>query len=136
MKKPNQSGFTLMELTVAIVVMSILAAVAIPRLMRAQNRARIGAAHADLDQFRHALGLFIVDHPDYPTSDYNSVGALRAVLIDENGDAYMTLSDGVNFASFSYEYDDSVVPTSYEITVTALDNGNTTLIARPDGVFR
>ena len=133
-KMRNDKGFTLIELLVVIVIIGILAAVAVPRFMGAQDRARIGAARSDLDQFRQALGMFEIDNADYPTTDYASVAALKAVLVDPSGDAYMTLPDGDNFASFSYEYENSVTPTSYSITVTCLDTGGTTLTGSPEGV--
>ena len=133
-KLRNEKGFTLIELLVVIVIIGILAAVAVPRFMGAQDRARVGAARADLDQFRQALGMFEIDNADYPTTGYASVAALVAVLVDPSGDAYMTLPAGDNFASFAYAYDNSVTPTSYTITVTALDNGATTLIGTPEGV--
>ena len=110
------------------------AAIFVPRFMGSQDRARIGAAFADLDQFRQAIGLYEVDNRDYPTSNYDNVAALTAALVDPKGKAYMTLPNGSNFASFLYEYDNSISPTTYRMTVTALDRGNTTLVCTPQGV--
>ena len=127
----GEKGFALVELLVAIVVIGILATVAIPRFIGAQDRAKVGAASADLDQVRQALGMYHTDYSDYPTSDYNSIPALEAILIDPHGGSYMTLPDGNNFASFSYEYDNSETPAIYVITVVARDNKNTTIIGTP-----
>ena len=130
----HENGLTLVEILVVCVILGILGAIFVPRFMGGQDRARIGTAFADLDQFRRAIGLYEVDNQDYPTSNYDNVAALAAVLIDPHGRAYMTLPNGSNFASFLYEYDNSTSPTSYRMTVTALDNNNTTLICTPQGV--
>ncbi len=130
----NEHAFTLFEILVVCVIIGILAAIAVPRFMGAQDRARVGAARADVDQFRQALGQFEVDQQDFPSSNYGSVADLTAALVDDQGRGYMTLPAGDNFAFFSYEYDGSVSPSSYEITVTAYDQAGTTLIATPHGI--
>jgi len=130
----NNHGITIIELLVVCIILGILAAIFVPRFMGGKDRARIGAAFADLDQFRQAIGQYEVDNQDYPTSNYDNVAALTAVLIDPHGKAYMNLPNGSNFASFLYEYDNSITPTTYKMTVTAFDNHNTTLICTPQGV--
>ena len=116
-KKMNNKGFTLIELLVVIVIIGILAAVAVPRFMGAQDRARVGAARADVDLFRQALGMFEIDNADYP-----------------QGNPYMSLPTGENFDAFTYTYDGASTPTSYTIEVTCKDNAGTILEATPEGV--
>jgi type II secretion system protein G len=127
-------GFTLIELLVVIVIIGILAAVAIPRFMGAQDRARIGAARADLDQFRQALGMYEIDHSDYPGA--MTLANAPTTLVDLNSNPYMSLPTGQNFAvgSFTYTYNGATTPTSYSMQVTCLDNAGTVLTATPDGV--
>ena len=132
--RKNQKGFTLIELLVVIVIIGILAAVAVPRFIGAQDRARVGAARADVDQFRQALAMYEIDNADYPAT--MTLATAPTVLVDPNGNPYMTLPTGNNFVagSFTYAYDGTSTPTSYTLTVTALDNAGTTLTATPDGV--
>ena len=133
-RKMGQKGFTLIELLVVIVIIGILAAVAVPRFMGAQDRARVGAARADLDQYRQALGMFEIDYADYPAA--LALATAQATLVDPQGNAYMSLPSGANFSTFTYTYDGASTPTSYAIDVVCLDNAGTTLTATPDGVVQ
>jgi general secretion pathway protein G len=128
----SRKGFTLIELLVVIVIIGILAAVAVPRFMGAQDRARIGAARADLDQFRQALGMYEIDHADYPAA--MDLTDANTVLVDPQANPYMSLPTGQNFAAFTYTYNGGSTPTTYTIEVTCLDNASSVLTATPDGV--
>lgn len=133
----NEKGITLIGLLVFVVIIGIVAAVAIPQFMSAPDRAKIDAARTDVDSLRQALGMFKLDHGDYPPSSYTTVAGLAAVLVDKNGDDYMPLPKGDNFLSFSYEHDSATVRTTvynfYRLTVTTLDNKGSTLIGYPEG---
>jgi len=129
----NSKGFTLIELMVVIVVIGILAGIAIPRFMGAQDRSRIAAAESDINSMRQALGLYEIDHSGYlPTSSGNTYANFVTNIVDPNGDAYMVLPDTTNFTGFSYAGTD----TTYQVQITAKDNGTTTLTGTPAGVTR
>ena len=131
----DEKAFTLFEILIVIIIIGILAAIMVPRFLGAQDRARVGVARACVDQFRQALGAYEIDYQDFPTTDYNNVAAFVEALVDPDGKAYMILPDGSSFASFRYEYDNSVSPSSYQITVTALDLAGTTVIGSPQEVY-
>ncbi len=131
-KSKKDRGFTLVELMIVIVIIGILAAIAIPRFIGAQDRARISAAKAQLNSVRQALALYEMDHSAYPAST-NDWDALIANLTDYVAlPKWDELKDKVfEDGSFSFT---NVNDTSYTITVNATDNDHTTLTATPYGV--
>jgi len=73
----DEAGFTLVELLIALAIIGILLAVAVPSLLGFENRARVAAAEASL---RAALPAVEAYHHDYATYDETSMtlAALRA----------------------------------------------------------
>lgn len=65
----DQRGFTLIELMVVVVILSILAAVVIPRVMDRPEQARISATKNNIRAIMSALDLYKLDNYDYPTTD-------------------------------------------------------------------
>ena len=125
----NKKGFTLIELIVVIVIIGILAAIAVPRFMGAQDRAKIGACEADVNSYRQALGLYEIDHATFAIVAAD-LAALKPLLIDPDGNAYMTLPDGANWSASTFTGD----ATTYTITATAKDNASTVVTGTPEGV--
>ena len=64
-----QRGFTLIELMVVVVILSILAAVVIPKVMDRPEQARISAAKTNIRAITSALDLYKLDNYHYPTTD-------------------------------------------------------------------
>ncbi len=79
----NQKGFTLIELLIVIVIIGILAAVAIPRFQGVSDKAKIGAAKAELATIKNLLGMYQAENDTsaYPaTGDITSMATLQTIL--------------------------------------------------------
>ncbi|MFH1246101.1 MAG: type II secretion system major pseudopilin GspG [Candidatus Omnitrophota bacterium] len=64
-----RAGFTLIELILVVVILSILVSMVAPRLVGRSQEARIAAAHADVSSnLSTALDLYELDNGKYPES--------------------------------------------------------------------
>ncbi len=65
----RQNGFTLVELTIVVVILGILAAIVIPRFAGASSEARDAVVASNLTRLRNSLELYRVQHHDsYPSA--------------------------------------------------------------------
>jgi general secretion pathway protein G len=64
----NSPGFTLFELLAVMLIMSILAAIAVPSYKRSQIKAQEAVLAEDLYQMRRAIDAFYADQGRYPDS--------------------------------------------------------------------
>ncbi len=64
-----ERGFTLIEVMVVVVILSILAAIIVPRIMDRPDKARIVKAQADIQALESALNLYRLDNHNYPSTD-------------------------------------------------------------------
>ena len=69
-------GFTLIEILVVIVIISILGALIVPKIMGRPDEARIIAAKQDIASISQALKLYRLDNMRYPTTEQG----LRALV--------------------------------------------------------
>lgn len=65
----NQHGFTLIEIMVVVVILSILAAIVVPKIMDRPDQARIVKAQHDIRVLENALKLYKLDNHFYPSTD-------------------------------------------------------------------
>ncbi len=74
----NTKGFTLIELMLVVIIISVLAAMVMPRFVGRSEQARVAAAKADVNaNIALALDMFEMDINRYPTTD-EGLGALRS----------------------------------------------------------
>ncbi|OGT39466.1 MAG: type II secretion system protein GspG [Gammaproteobacteria bacterium RIFCSPHIGHO2_12_FULL_38_14] len=64
----KQSGFTLIEVMVVVVILAILAAVIVPNILKRPEQARITAVKQDILSIQNALSLYKLDNGFYPTT--------------------------------------------------------------------
>lgn len=64
----NESGFTLMELMIVVVIISVLAALVVPNMMRSVDDANVAAAKAQIQSFKTAIMNYKLKFKKYPSS--------------------------------------------------------------------
>lgn len=84
-KKKGQEGFTLIELLVVVVIIGILASVAVPNFMGAQDKAKNSGVQSNVHSVQMALEQYAVDYSgQYPkvaaAAEAFSVGDMSTVI--------------------------------------------------------
>ena len=64
----SQTGFTLIEIMVVIIIIGILASIVVPRMFGNVEKARLNAAFAQIEMLGTALDTFRLDVGRYPTT--------------------------------------------------------------------
>ncbi len=90
----RQNGFTLIELLIVTVIISILAAIAIPKFSNTREKAYDRAVMSDIRRAQVAAEAYYVDNMNYPASDV---------------DADFTPSSGVTFTRWQLETQNGVL---------------------------
>lgn len=120
--RPRDAGFSLLELMVVVVILSILALVVVPRVIDRPDQARAARAQADIAAISSAVQLYRLDNFRYPNTEQGLAalvtrpladpvpanwaenGYMDRVPVDPWGQPYQYLSPGVHgdFDIFSY----------------------------------
>ena len=94
------TGFTLVELLVAIAILAVIAAIAWPSYSQYRERALVAQAVTDIAGMNVALRHYITDNHEPPAS-LAAVGATGK--LDPWGNPYVYVSPGVNSRDFDLE---------------------------------
>ena len=68
-RRRPETGFTLIEVMVVIVILGVLAALIVPRVLGRPDEARIVAAKQDIASIMQALKLYKLDNRRYPSTE-------------------------------------------------------------------
>lgn len=108
----KQSGFTLIELMVVVVILALLATFVVPQIMDRPEQARVVKAQQDIRSIESALKMYKLDNFAYPSTDqglealakkpegnpkprnYNPKGYLESLPQDPWGNDYLYLNPG------------------------------------------
>ena len=115
--KPQQTGFTLIELMVVIVILGLLATVIVPRILNRPEQARRTKAQIDIRNIESALALFKTDTGRFPTTPeglealvsdpgvrgYNPDAYLDRMPVDPWGNRYLYLCPGIQGKDYDLE---------------------------------
>ncbi len=121
MNRKRQTGFTLLELMVVIVIIGLLASVVVPNLMGNKEKADQKKALADVVALENALDMYKLDNNVYPTTDqglealvtkpsnpeprnYRDGGYIKRLPNDPWGNPYLYLSPGDHGALDIFTY--------------------------------
>lgn len=114
-----QTGFSLIEILVVVVILGILGAVIVPNLLSRPDQARYTAAQSDLRSLANALDIYRLDNFQYPSTDqglealvnkpagfpepknYNPDGYVKKMPTDPWGSEYIYEQGSGDFLLFS-----------------------------------
>ena len=119
----QQSGFTLIEIMVVVVIIGILASVVVPRIMDNPDKARTAKAKNDIRALESAMDLYRLDNFTYPSTDegldalitspssspanWKQGGYIKKLNNDPWGNDYLYDNDGGNIVIYTYGADGS-----------------------------
>ncbi|EGN74719.1 general secretion pathway protein G [Idiomarina sp. A28L] len=114
MKIKQQSGFTMLEMMVVIVILGIMATLVVPQIFGQREQADMQKAISDITALENAMEMYRVQNGIYPTTEqglealvsapqtdprprnYQSDGYIRRLPADPWGNEYRLLSPGQN----------------------------------------
>lgn len=69
--KSDESGLTLIEITIVIVILGLLASFIAPRVLNAPDKAKVAKAKMEISALENALEMYAIEVGDYPTVEQN-----------------------------------------------------------------
>jgi general secretion pathway protein G len=73
----TQSGFTLIEIMIVVVIIGILVGLLAPKIMDRPDQARVVAAKSDIQALLQALKLYRLDNATYPSAEQGLMALVK-----------------------------------------------------------
>lgn len=114
MRNKGNSGFTLIEVIVVIIILGIMATLVLPNILSHPDKARVTAAKSDIRAISNALEIYKLDNYSYPTTsqglealvtkpasqpepkNWNPGGYLKKTPVDPWGNPYKYILPGTH----------------------------------------
>ena len=104
--KRKEEGFSLVELTVVLAIISILIALIVPKMTQQADRTKEKRAKAEVTLMKSVIDSYFVEHGTYPKDvNSNDADSIQALLI-KNGIDWGSLEDPWG-NGYKYDTDDS-----------------------------
>jgi len=68
MNSSKNKGFTLIEILIVVVILSILAITVVPQFLDQPSKARVARAQSDIQNLKKALSMYKLDNFNYPST--------------------------------------------------------------------
>lgn len=76
----SRSGFTLIEIMIVLVILSIIASLVVPNIMSRPDDARVTVAKSDVRAISNALELYKFDNYQYPSTEQGLMALVKKPL--------------------------------------------------------
>lgn len=119
-----QAGFTILELLVALGIMGLIAAIAVPQVFSYLGRARTETARLQLNALSNALELYALDLGTHPTTEQGLAALIRAPAGARNWNGpYLKKAEGlIDPWGRPYQYRSPAAGSAFEIFSLGRDN--------------